>query len=253
MLTVNPCPQVSTTQGRVHSVETAGTVDGPGIRFIAFMTGCPLRCQYCHNPDAMRLESGGLRSTEDLLAEIAQYKDFLKRAGGGVTLSGGEPLMQASFTASLLRGCKEMGLHTAVDTSGFLGMRASSAILEDTDLFLLDIKSFDPETYKRVTGRPVELTLQFARHLDTIKKPVWIRFVLVPGLTDAEENVAGLAQFVSTLSNVERVEVLPFHKMGEYKWESLNLQYQLGDTPEPTDEQLAATKAHFEQYGLTVY
>ncbi|MCS6960515.1 MAG: pyruvate formate-lyase-activating protein [Pseudanabaenaceae cyanobacterium SKYGB_i_bin29] len=235
-------------RGRIHSYETMGTVDGPGIRFVVFTQGCPLRCLYCHNPDCRSIYGGREVTVAEVLAEIGKYRSYLQ--GGGVTVSGGEPLMQPEFTAALLQGCHALGLHTALDTSGYCPVAVAEPVLAHTDLVLLDIKSYDPELYQRVTHVSLEPTLAMARHLDRIGKPTWIRFVLVPGLTDPRSNVEGLADFVATLKNVERVEVLPFHKLGEYKWERLGLEYLLKDTPEPSPELVAATKAIFRDRGL---
>ncbi|MDJ0856260.1 MAG: pyruvate formate-lyase-activating protein [Desulfobacterales bacterium] len=240
-------------EGYIHSFETMGTVDGPGMRFILFLTGCPLRCQYCHNPDTWHIKNGKRVMVEEVMAEIDKYDDFLIDSGGGVTISGGEPLFQPKFLAAILRRCKQLGLHTAVDTSGFLGRRMTDAMLADTDLVLLDIKSSVPEVYKAVTGARVEPTLEFARRLDQGGTPVWIRYVLVPGLTDGVENVDGVADFLATLTNVERVEVLPFHKMGEHKWEAMNLDYQLKDTGPPSEELMQRVQEQFRQRDLTVY
>jgi len=236
------------TAGRIHSVETCGTVDGPGIRFVIFTQGCPLRCLYCHNPDCRDPEAGQLVTVESLIAEIQRYKNYLR--GGGVTATGGEPLMQPTFVAEIFRRCHELGLHTALDTSGYGQLEAAKPVLEHTDLVLLDIKSYLPELYRKVTGVSLEPTLNLARYLDQIHKPTWIRFVLVPGLTDPEENIKGLAEFVATLSNVERVEVLPFHKMGEYKWQQLGLPYTLADVDPPTPEQVNHALQIFRDQGL---
>ncbi|MCJ2542536.1 pyruvate formate-lyase-activating protein [Thermostichus vulcanus] len=234
--------------GRIHSIETCGTVDGPGIRFVIFTQGCPLRCLYCHNPDCRDPHDGKAVTVEELMSEVRKYKPYLRK--GGVTITGGEPLMQPHFVAEILRRCHELGLHTALDTSGFVELEAAKSVLEHTDLVLLDIKSFLPDLYREVTHVPLEPTLIFARHLAQINKPTWIRFVLVPGLTDPEENVKGLAQFVATLSNVERVEVLPFHKMGEYKWQQLGLPYLLKDVEPPSPEQVAKVVQIFRDQGL---
>ena len=239
--------------GYVHSIETAGTVDGPGIRFILFTTGCPLRCQYCHNPDTWHLKNGRHVSVDEVMEEIEKYADFLNDAGGGVTISGGEPLFQDKFLANILRRCKGRGLHTALDTSGFLGGRMTRQMLDDTDLVLLDIKSVDPNTYQRVTGVKLEPTLKFARRLSDIGKPIWLRFVLVPDLTDDFDEVESLAEFAATLKSMERVEVLPFHKMGEHKWEALGLKYKLGDTEPPSDKLVSRVQDQFRERGATVF
>ena len=186
------------------------------------------------------------------MAEIGKYADFLIDADGGVTISGGEPLFQPAFLATVLRRCKEMGLHTALDTSGFLGRLLTAAMLADTDLVLLDIKSWDPEVYKTVTGVGIEPTLEFARRLDAEGTPIWIRYVLVPGLTDGPANVEGTADFLAALSNVERVEILPFHKMGEHKWEVMNLEYKLKNTVPPGKVLMQRVQEQFRQKKIPV-
>ena len=237
--------------GSVHSWDISTGVDGPGTRFVTFLSGCPLNCLYCHNPDTKKMRNGKRTSTDDVLAEAAKCRAFIHAAGGGATVSGGEPLLQADFTGELLRRFKhELGLHTALDTSGFLGPRASDGLLSDTDLVLLDIKSWDPELYRRLTARPLQPTLDFARRLADLGKNVWVRFVLVPGLTDGEENVAGVASFAASLGNVSRVDVLPFHKLGASKYQALGERFELADTPTPTPEQVAAARALFAEQGL---
>ena len=238
------------SEGYIYALESCGTVDGPGVRFIVFTTGCPLRCQYCHNVDSFQLENGELRKTEDIIEEISGYTNFLKAAKGGITISGGEPLMQPEFTHAILRGAKKMGLHTALDTTGFLGKKASDELLADVDLVLLDIKSFTPDLYKKVTGANIKPTLDFARRLDAMSKPVWLRFVLVPGLTDDVENMEQLADFLATLSNLERFEILPFHKMGEHKWKNVPLKYQLANTKPTSAEQMDFAKSIFAKRNI---
>lgn len=211
--------------GKIHSVETCGTVDGPGIRFVIFTQGCPLRCLYCHNPDCRNFEEGKEITVDELIVEIHKYRSYMRFSSGGVTVSGGEPLMQPEFVREIFRRCKALGIHTALDTSGYVNLSAAKPVLDYTDLVLLDIKSFEPKIYLKVVGVALAPTLQLAEYLREIKKPTWIRFVLVPGLTDALENVEGLAKFITKLDNVERVEILPFHKMGEYKWEQLGYDY----------------------------
>ena len=247
-----PLTSPLTTTGRIHSVETCGTVDVPGIRYVVFTQGCPLRCLYCHNPDCRTVEGGREVTAAEIMADILRYRAYLEASHGGVTVTGGEPLMQPEFVAELLRCCQAAGLHTALDTSGFSDLGAAQQVLPHTDLVLLDIKSFDRDLYQRVTHVSQEPTLRLANYLKEIQKPAWIRFVLVPGLTDPENNVEGLAQFVSTLTNVEWVEVLPFHQMGAYKWEALGYDYRLKDTTPPSQEQIKHVKALFQQYGLNV-
>ena len=240
------------TSGYIHSVETCGTVDGPGIRFVVFTTGCPLRCLYCSNPDCRYLENGKQVGVDELITEIQKYTSYMKASGGGVTVCGGEPLFQPEFVKEIFRRCKELGIHTALDTSGFCNLETAKSVLEFVDLVLLDIKSFEPATYRKVTSVDIEPTVNLAKYLSQINKPTWIRFVLVPGLTDDPENIAMLADFISTLNNVERVEVLPFHKMGEYKWEEIGYEYTLKDTPTPTPEQIETALNIFRNKGLTV-
>jgi len=236
------------TPGFVHSVETCGTVDGPGLRYVLFLSGCPLRCQYCHNPDAQGKPCGETVTAEEALADILKYKRFLKK--GGLTISGGEPLIQADFVHAVMAGAKAEGIHTALDTSGFVGHKASDALLENVDLVLLDIKSWSPMTYKFVTGVCIDPTVRFAKRLAELGKPAWIRFVLVPGLTDNERNINGLAEFVATLPNVERMEILPFHKMGESKYSQNGIAYRLKNTPVPTDGQVDNARRIFADHGV---
>jgi pyruvate formate lyase activating enzyme len=241
--------------GSVHSWELVTAVDGPGTRMTLFLAGCPLRCLYCHNPDTMEMRRGTDVTADEILGRISRYRGVFKATGGGLTISGGEPLMQPAYVRTLLRGAKAMGLHTAIDTSGFLGASATDEMLDDVDLVLLDVKSGDPETYKRVTGRDLQPTLDFGRRLaargDT---EVWIRFVLVPGLTDDEENVEKVAEYVASLGHaVTRVEVLPFHQMGRDKWTELGMTYQLEDTQPPTPELVERVRGQFRTRGLTVF
>lgn len=243
-------PQPTGVQGYIHSVETCGTVDGPGIRLVIFTAGCPLRCFYCANPDCRHMENGKKIGVDDLMEEIKKYTSYMKASGGGVTVSGGEPLYQPHFVAELFKRCKALGIHTALDTSGYCDLHLAKPVIEQADLVLLDIKSFDPEIYTKVTSVSLEPTLAIANYLSQIGKPAWIRFVLVPGLTDATHNVEGLADFIATLKNVEKVEVLPFHKMGEYKWEQLNYDYQLKQTQPPTPAQVETVLNIFRQRGI---
>jgi len=238
--------------GAVHSWDTSIGVDGPGTRFVVFLAGCPLRCLYCHSPDTRSMRSGTRRTVDDVWAEVSRYRRFIEVAGGGVTVSGGEPLLQPVFAGELLRRCHDAGLHTALDTSGYLGARADDALLDATDLVLLDIKSWDPAVYRHVTGRAVAPTLTFARRLVDRGTKMWIRFVLVPGLTDDPANVDGLARFVAGLSTVERVEVLPFHRLGAHKWAELGLTFPLADTPPPDDALVERVRGQFRAYGLDV-
>ncbi|WP_037604202.1 pyruvate formate-lyase-activating protein [Streptacidiphilus rugosus] len=237
--------------GSVHSWDLSTGVDGPGTRFVTFLSGCPLNCLYCQNPDTKKLRNGTRTSADDVLAEAGKYTAFIRASGGGATVSGGEPLLQPVFTGELLSRFKhELGLHTALDTSGFLGPRATDAMLADTDLVLLDIKSWDPALYRRLTGRPLQPTLDFARRLAALDQDVWVRFVLVPGLTDGEDNITGVARFAASLGNVSRIDVLPFHRLGAAKYEAIGERFALADTPSPTPEQVASARAVFAAEGL---
>ncbi|WP_199548019.1 pyruvate formate-lyase-activating protein [Streptomyces sp. N35] len=238
-------------EGSVHSWDLSTGVDGPGTRFVTFLAGCPLACLYCHNPDTMKMRNGKRTSADDVIAEAGKYTTFIKASGGGATISGGEPLLQPVFAGELFHRMKhELGLHTALDTSGFLGVRATDAMLRDIDLVLLDIKSWDRDTYKKVTARELQPTLDFAHRLADLGKEVHVRFVLVPGLTDAPANVEGVAAFAGSLGNVSRVDVLPFHKLGQSKWEALDMPFTLAETPSPGPEQVDAAKRIFEAHGL---
>lgn len=240
-------------KGRIHSIETCGTVDGPGIRYILFTQGCPLRCKYCHNADTWKMTDGKEVDTAELINEVVKYKSYMQFSGGGITVSGGEPLLQPDFVKDLFVKCKANGVHTCLDTSGFISLDKADPVLDYTDLVLLDIKSYNPEVYKDLTGVPLDPTLAFANHLSERNIPVWIRYVLVPNLTDNLEDIEALAKFLTTLSNVERIDVLPFHKMGEYKWEQLGYEYALADTLEPTRESVTETKEIFKKYNLPIH
>lgn len=239
--------------GMVHSWELVTAVDGPGTRMTTFLTGCPLRCLYCHNPDTLKMRDGKPVRAEDLLARIKRYRNVFRVTNGGITLSGGEVLMQPMFAGRILRGAKEMGIHTAIDTSGFLGRNASEELLDNVDLVLLDIKSGDPDTYKRTTGRELAPTLEFAERLAERGIETWIRFVLVPGLTDADANIRPITEWVPGWPNVSRVEVLPFHQMGRDKWAELGMRYELGDTKPPTAERTEEVRDMFRAKGITTF
>jgi pyruvate formate lyase activating enzyme len=240
-------------QGFLHSVETGAAVDGPGMRFVYFFSGCQFRCQYCHNPDTWKLTSGRPLSLDQAMAEVRPYRGFLKMAGG-VTVSGGEPMMQAPFVGALLRRIKDdLGLHTALDTQGYLHRNVTDDWFDPLDLVLLDIKHSNPEAYRNLTGKELQPTLDFAHRLVHLNKKIWIRYVLVPGITDGDVDILTLADFVVSLGPaVERVEVLPFHQMGAHKWESLGMDYPLARTPTPTAEQVGRARSLFASRGLLV-
>src|SRR6476660_4559372 len=222
--------------GYVHSYETSSRYDGPGLRLVLFVSGCLLRCTYCHNPDTWHLKDGTYISAEAVLDRLASFAPALRALDGGLTISGGEVMVQLAFTKRILAGAKQMGLHTAIETSGFLGDRVDDSYLSVLDLVLLDIKSSNPDTYKAVTGRDLAPTLRFAERLAKMNKPVWVRFTLVRGHTDDPANVEGIATFVAPMKNVEWVEIQPFHQMGNFKWKAMNLEYKCADTPNPTPD-----------------
>lgn len=233
------------TFGYCHSYETSSRYDGPGLRVVLFVSGCLLRCTYCHNPDTWHLKDGTYVSADQVLRRLGDFAPALGSLGGGLTISGGEPMVQIEFTRRIFAGAKAMGLHTAIQTSGFLGDRADERYLSNIDLVLLDIKSSDPDTYRRVTGRDLAPTLRFAERLASLSKPVWVRFTLVPGETDDPANVDGIARFVAPMKNVEWVEVQPFHQMGSFKWKAMGIDYKLLNTP-PASRDLA--KRIIEQF-----
>jgi pyruvate formate lyase activating enzyme len=238
--------------GKIHSIESCGTVDGPGIRFVIFTQGCPLRCQYCHNPDTWKLNDGKEASIDYLVEEALKYKSYMKFSGGGVTVTGGEPLLQADFVKELFLRLKEEGIHKAIATSGYLFNDKVKEVLELTDLVLLDVKHFNPERYKDLTGVELEPTLTFLDYLGDKKISTWIRYVLVPGVTDQKEDIEALAKHLSQYSNIERIELLPFHKMGEYKWKEMNLEYKLADIKEPSKDSMIEALSIFKMHNLNV-
>lgn len=238
--------------GSVHSWDLVTGADGPGTRMTLFMAGCGLRCQYCHNPDTWRMKDGKRHTVDEVMQRVTRYATVMKVTGGGLTISGGEPLLQAHFVTQVFRRAHDLNIHTCLDTAGLLGARLTDDDLNYIDMVLLDIKSGLPDTYKRVTGRPLQPTLDFAERLSRLGKTMWVRFVLVPGLTDAEDNVDAIGRFVATLDGVERMEILPFHQMGRSKWEAAGEPYLLGDTEPPSAELIARVKAQLEGYGLPV-
>ena len=220
--------------GYVHSVETGAASDGPGVRFALFLTGCPFRCLYCHNPDTWELHAGKRTTTDDVMAEIAKYAGFL-RIAGGLTITGGEPLTQPEFVHEIFQRAKEeLHLHTAIDTNGFLAHQLPDSWFDPIDLVLLDIKQMNPLKHKVLTGCELQPVLDFAKRLDHLGKKMWIRYVLVPGYTDATEDIQALADFLHTLKNVERIEVLPFHNLAIHKWDALGIPYKLKNLCPPS-------------------
>jgi pyruvate formate lyase activating enzyme len=229
--------------GLIHSVESCGTVDGPGIRYVVFTQGCLLRCLYCHNPDTWNLNEGREVSPEEIIEEAISYKPFMMASGGGITISGGEPLLQMEFITEVFRLAKENSIHTTIDTSG--GNFAETPdylekldeLLNVTDLILLDLKQIDPVKHRKLTGKSNDHILKFAQYLSDRNFPVWIRHVLVPNYTDDPDDLKELSKFIKKLNSVEKIEVLPYHKLGVYKWETLGIKYKLENIESPTDEE----------------
>jgi pyruvate formate lyase activating enzyme len=239
--------------GFLHSFTTGSAVDGPGIRVVAWTAGCQWRCLYCHNPDTWTMSNGIPVTVARAIEQLGKYRHGLKAMNGGLTISGGEPLMQHRFVVKVLSAAHDMGIHTALDSNGYYGQRLTDEDLDTISLVLLDLKGWDPERHKRLTGMENGPTLEFARRLADRKRPIWVRFVLVPGLTDDPGEITQIARFAAGLGNVERVDVLPFHQMGRYKWERLGLTYALGDVEPPSTEVVDRTLAIFRSEGLTAY
>ncbi|GGD20790.1 pyruvate formate-lyase-activating protein [Pontibacillus salipaludis] len=231
-------------KGRIHSIETCGAVDGPGIRYVLFMQGCLLRCQFCHNADTWTLNGGIQKSVEEIVAEVKDFLPFFQASNGGVTVSGGEPLLQIDFLIQLFKALKSIGVHTTLDTSGGCFNRSPyflkklDKLLEMTDLVLLDLKQIKPDKHKELTGMTNTHILRFATYLSDRNVPVWVRHVLVPTRNDNQEDLNELSRFIGTLSNVQKIEVLPYHKLGVYKWENLGIPYPLEGVEPPSKEQV---------------
>jgi pyruvate formate lyase activating enzyme len=238
--------------GFLHSFTTGSAVDGPGIRVVAWTAGCNWRCRYCHNPDTWSMINGMAVPLKRAVAELSKYRRGLQVMAGGLTVSGGEPLMQDRFVIRFCTAAKEKGIHTAIETNGYLGERLSDAELQQIDLVLLGLKSWG-ERHQDLTGKDIGPTLDFARRLAEQKRRIWVRFVLAPGLTDDKEDVAGIARFAASLGVVERVDVLPFHQMGRFKWEKLGLDYTLDDTQPPSSELVERVCNQFRAEGLKAY
>lgn len=231
------------TKGIIHSIESFGSVDGPGVRFVIFLQGCKMRCQFCHNPDTWKLSSDRAYTPEELLRMAKRYKVYWGK-NGGVTVSGGEPLLQIDFLIEFFKLCKRDKIHTCIDTAGNPFTREGeffdkfNELMKYTDMLMLDIKEINEERHKLLTGVQNHNILDMARYLSEIKKPIWIRHVLVPERTDYDEDLHKLRSFIDTLENVEKVEVLPYHTMGIYKWQTLGLSYPLEGIDAPSDERV---------------
>jgi pyruvate formate lyase activating enzyme len=239
--------------GFLHSFTTGATVDGPGVRVVAWTSGCMWRCLYCHNPDTWTMTNGMPVTVARAAEELRKYRHGLKVMSGGLTVSGGEPLMQHRFVVKLLGAAKSMGVHTALDTNGYYGDRLSDADLDVIDLVLLDIKAWAPERHRSLTGMDIGPTLQFARRLAIRRRPVWVRYVLVPGLTDDIGEIEQIAKFAAGLGNIERIDVLPFHQMGRFKWHQLGIPYSLENVRPPKHELVERTCAVFRAAGLQAH
>lgn len=239
--------------GFLHSFTTGSAVDGPGVRLVAWTAGCMWRCLYCHNPDTWTMSNGIPVTIERATEELRKYRRGLAVMAGGFTLSGGEPLMQHRFAVKLFKAAKAMGVHTTLDTNGYYGDRLGDADLEAIDLVMLDIKGWDPERHRKLTGMDVGPTLEFARRLAAKRRPMWVRFVLVPGVTDSPDDVRQIANFAAALGNVDRVDVLPFHQMGRYKWHKLGLEYALETVIPPVYDLVDETVNTFRAAGLKAY
>jgi len=242
---------VSGDMGFLHSFTTGSTVDGPGVRVVAWTAGCMWRCLYCHNPDAWTMTNGIPVTIKRAAEELKKYRVGLRIMSGGLTVSGGEPLMQHRFVVKLLEAARAMRIHTAIETNGYQGHRLTDRELDTIDLVMLGIKTWDPERHRRLTGMEIEPTLEFARRLAAMKRRVWIRFVLVPGLTDDSGDIGQIARFTASLGNIERVEVLPFHQLGRFKWAQLGLPYALDTVKPPSHEAAEQACAIFRAEGLT--
>jgi pyruvate formate lyase activating enzyme len=236
--------------GFLHSFTTGSAVDGPGLRLVAWTTSCMFRCQYCHNPDTWTLKNGIPVPLSRAIEEVQKYAGGLRAMNGGFTLSGGEPLMQDRFAARLFAAVKRMGVHTAIETNGYYGEKLSDEEIANIDLIILDMKAFSPTQHELVTGLFNDDVLAFCRRVAALKRPMWFRYVLVPGLTDIPEEMRGVADFAASLGVVERAEILPFHQLGKYKWERLGLNYTLAETGPPDGETIAKGIAIFAEAGL---
>lgn len=239
--------------GNIHSYESMGTVDGPGIRFVVFLQGCPLRCKYCHNPDTWNIGEKKIQErAEDTLKKIKRYKNYFGKKGG-VTVTGGEPLVQSDYVLELFKLCKQEGIHTALDTSGYIFNEKVKEILEYTDLVLLDIKALDKEIYKDLTRVELDNTLKFLNYLQEIKKVVWIRHVVVPNITDDNKLLEETAKFLSKFDNIELVEILPYHTLGVFKYKELGIEYPLEGVEDLSYERKLEVMEIIKKYNLSVH
>lgn len=237
--------------GKIHSFESFGTVDGPGLRFVVFMQGCAFRCLYCHNPDTFEMDRAAYELTPmEVFQRMQKFMPYYRR--GGITISGGEPFLQPKFVRDLFKLCKAEGIHTAIDTAGITLSEDVMDALNYTDLVLLDLKCIDPEIHLALTGKPLKPTLDFAKYLSEKEIPTWIRYVLVPCITDRNDLIEKHAEFVAGLKNVRKVEILPFHKLGEKKYETLGMEFKLKDVNPPSQERIENAKNIYRRNGINV-
>lgn len=237
---------------RIHSIESCGTVDGPGIRTVIFMQGCCLRCAYCHNPDTWDLQQGDIYTVDQLVNEIVKYKSYMKFSGGGVTVSGGEPLLQAVFLNKFFEKLHQLDIHCALDTSGCILNKDVEELISSADLILLDFKAADPQMAKNMKMSDPAKVTAFLKLTNELDKQVWLRHVLIPGITDTESHLKELAEKIAPFSNITRVELLPYHKIGEYKWEELGYSFELSSVPPASKEDLAAAGELLKRYNIRV-
>lgn len=239
-------------KGRMHSVETMGTLDGPGIRFVIFVQGCCLRCAYCHNPDTWDVCGGSLMDVDIMIEKIMRYKPYMDASGGGVTVSGGEPALQPDFVVELFKRCREKGIHTALDTSGYSNKLSFEKIIPYTDLVLFDIKHINPKKHHALTGKNNHKILDNLMYIDSQGVPIWIRHVIVPGITDNVMYIKNLAEFLTNIRSVQLIELLPYHNLGVHKWKELGIKYDLGNMLPPSQDQLGEIRNVFIRRGLKV-
>lgn len=238
--------------GKIHSIETFGTVDGPGIRYVVFLQGCPLRCRFCHNRDTWELQKGKDKTAKEIVEDALKYRAFIDASKGGITLSGGEATMQPLFAEEVFRLAKEAGLHTCLDTSGFIAVDKVKNLLRYTDLVLLDLKHMDEKRAAWLTGQSSRPAMELALYLDSVRLPFWLRHVLIPGITDSEEHLREMAAFASSLHYMERFEFLPYHTMGVHKWEEVGDPYTLPETRAAEEEDILRAKEIFKSCGISI-
>lgn len=240
--------------GRIHSFESCGTVDGPGIRFIVFMQGCLMRCKYCHNRDTWDTHGGKEVTVDEIMKDVLSYRHFITASGGGVTASGGEAMLQPEFVRDFFQAAQAKGIHTCLDTNGYIRKHTPviDEVLDATDLVMLDLKQLNDEVHEDLVGVSNRRTLDFANYLHKIGQKTWIRYVVVPGYTDDDDSAHRLGQFIKGMDNIEKVELLPYHQLGEHKWEALGYEYELKDVGTPSKEMMDNVKNIIASYGHNV-